>query len=100
MSDILTRLEMAVAENNSAAIINLVKGEVMGAVGRTVIELPEKKQRVIYPIPPLFCQCRKGLLKCVSYDKTWCESCQCDLKDEQSAKDALERGKGNERNDN
>ena len=40
MSDILKRLEMAVAKNNTAAIINLVKGELMDAAGKTVIETP------------------------------------------------------------
>jgi hypothetical protein len=40
MSDILSRLEMAVAENNTAAIINIVKGELMDAVGKTIFETP------------------------------------------------------------
>ena len=48
MPDILTRLEMAVAENNSAVIINLVKGELMDAAGKTIFEIDEKTSGLIF----------------------------------------------------
>jgi hypothetical protein len=48
MSDILSRLEMAVAENNGAAIINLVEFELMDAVGKTIREFPADDGTPVY----------------------------------------------------
>jgi hypothetical protein len=115
MSDILKRLEMAVAENNTAAIINLVKGELMDAKGKTVIELPAQRDQRVYLIRDYYSKKENKYIKKVctthfiSYliypenparilynitaSSSWHEidNLYFDLK---TARDALERGKG------
>jgi hypothetical protein len=125
MSDILSRLEMAVAENNGAAIINLVEFELMDAKGKTVIELPCEVGDTVYKyidklmqfkiirvntyhddnglrglcqVEKVNKQCKiKGL--CFKDDYIWFtfgEIGSTVFLTEQSATDVLERGKGND----
>jgi hypothetical protein len=117
MSDILTRHFKAVAKNNSAAIINIVKGELMDEINNTVVGLSVQRGQRIYLIRfywskkenksvrrvctthfisyLIYPESPARILYNITADSSWHEidNLYFDLK---TARDALERGKGNE----
>jgi hypothetical protein len=103
MSDILTRLEMAVAENSTAAIINIVKGELMDAVGKTVVELPCEVGEKVYLIgykrtveeyPIIEFIFDKSIFVVIDFEDRFAISINEVYFDLKTATDALGRGEG------